>query len=176
MPRNDYDIRVTPSLLDRLRVRESGASADSSGGRTQSLHELEKSVARDLKRLLNTRQSNPPRRRDLGRGAKGKADALDAPFAYGLPDFSSASALVDDEKGRMRKLDQSDVRRAIEIAIKRFEPRLILKEVVPLEVGENERAFRFRIDAWLKVEPAPERVTYDTVFHIHNGEYKVEAH
>jgi type VI secretion system protein ImpF len=174
MPRNDYDIRVTPSLLDRLRVRESGASADSSGGRTQSLRELEKSVARDLKRLLNTRQSAPPRRRDRARGGRGAAataadrDSPEAPLGYGLPDFSSASVLS--------QLDQNDVRRAIEIAIKRFEPRLILKEVVPLKVGEDERAFRFRIDAWLKVEPAPERVTYDTVFHIHNGEYKVEAY
>jgi type VI secretion system protein ImpF len=171
MPRADYEIRVTPSLLDRLIVKGPGASAETSAARTQSLRELEISVERDLNRLLNTRQCNPLRKRDLGRAGEDDAtfagDGEDSPFGYGLPDFSSASVLST--------LDQNRVRRAIELAIKLFEPRLILKEVKPLPSLNKERAFRFRIVAGLKVEPAPEPVTYETVFHLHSGEYKVEA-
>ena len=49
-------------------------------------------------------------------------------------------------------------------------------DVTPLPVRENERALRFRIDAKLRVQPAPEPVSFDTVLHLHNGEYQIEAH
>lgn len=40
---------------------------------------------------------------------------------------------------------------------------------------EHERALRFRIDARLRVEPAPEPVTFDTVLQLHSGEYLVKG-
>ena len=38
----------------------------------------------------------------------------------------------------------------------------------------TERAMHFRIDAMLVVDPAPERVTFDTALQLVNGEYKVQ--
>jgi type VI secretion system protein ImpF len=66
------------------------------------------------------------------------------------------------------------MRRFIEEAIRIFEPRLqdVAVTVEPVLIGE--RALRFRIDANLIVDPAPEPVTFDTTLQLVNGEYKVQ--
>jgi type VI secretion system protein ImpF len=65
------------------------------------------------------------------------------------------------------------VRRTIERAISLFEPRLEDVMVILIPGNSGEQIMRFRIDARLKVEPAPEPVTFDTLLQLDNGQYVV---
>ena len=40
----------------------------------------------------------------------------------------------------------------------------------------NDRALRFRIEALLRVEPAPEPVTFDAVLQLNTQKYVVQGH
>lgn len=170
MPRPGNEIRVIPSVLDRLLDHEPEISSEPVPSRAHGLRQLKLSVRRDLEWLLNSRQSSP---------IAGDAEHADGSAAvspelhsslifYGLPDFSTASTLSES--------DQARIGRAIKTAVTKFEPRLSDVIVTLLPMREIERALRFRIDARLRVEPAPEPVTFDTVLHIHSGEYRIEAH
>jgi type VI secretion system protein ImpF len=173
MPRTDNEIRVVPSVLDRLLDYEPEVASEPAPSRAKSLRQMKQSVRRDLEWLLNARQSLPASSES---GARADGASISAPSAndvhnslisYGLPDFSSASIFS--------VLDQNRIRRALELAVERFEPRLRDVVVKLLPARETERALRFRIEARLRVEPAPEPVTFDTVLHIHSGEYRIEA-
>lgn len=69
--------------------------------------------------------------------------------------------------------EQVTVRRTIERAISLFEPRLENVQVQLVQGDGGEKIMRFRIDARLKVEPAPEPVTFDTLLQLSNGQYVV---
>lgn len=173
MPRTGNDIRVIPSVLDRLLDHEPEITSEPVPSRAQGLRQMKQSVRRDLEWLLNARQSSPVARNaeqaDGNNTSSSVAPELKSSLIfYGLPDFSSASTLSVS--------DQRRISRAIETAVARFEPRLSDVVVTLLPMREMERALRFRIDARLRVEPAPEPVTFDTVLHIHSGEYRIEAH
>ena len=74
---------------------------------------------------------------------------------YGIPDFSITSI----QGGSWR----TTVCRQIEAAIRRFEPRLSMVRVTLPERGDRlDRSARFRIDALLSADPAPEPVSFDT--------------
>lgn len=148
MPRTDNEVRITPSVLDRLLDYEPEKSRESLSSRTKSLRELKQSVKRDLEWLLNTRQANTQLPPDL-------KEVNSSVIAYGLPDFTTV--------GIKSAPDQNRLRRAIEGAISTFEPRLQDVRVTIEPVQEGERVVHFRIDARLKVEPAPEPITFDTV-------------
>jgi type VI secretion system protein ImpF len=155
--RFDNHERVTLSVLDRLLDYEPEVSYEPPASRSKSLRIFRQAVRRDLEWLLNTRQVA----KGLPEGLKELNNSL---AAYGLPDFSAASTTGDD---------QALVREAIEECIRVFEPRL-QDVVVTLEPPrETERALRFRIDALLVIDPAPEPVTFDTTLQLVSGEYKV---
>ena len=160
MPRFDNEIRVQPSLLDRLIDYEPELSREPPASRSKSLRLLKGSVRRDLEWLLNTRQTAPipPELKEVNESLA----------VYGMPDFTNFSG--------KNVHDQARLRRSIEKVIETFEPRLE-GVVVPIEGGGNspERAIRFRIDGRLKVDPAPEPVTFDTQLQIGSGEFKVKG-
>ena len=56
MPRQDADINVTPSLIDRLIDLEPANSSDPPSTRSQSVRQLKLALRRDLEWLLNTRR------------------------------------------------------------------------------------------------------------------------
>ena len=130
--------------------------------RSQSVRALRASVRRDLEWLLNTRRipeeagdAFPHCRRSL--------------FNYGLPDFTTYSlASVHDRERLLRHLEQT-------IAI--FEPRLSNVRVVAVENTTDTvtRALRFQIEALLRMDPAPEQITFDTVLQLSSGEYQVKG-
>ncbi|HLE61860.1 MAG TPA: GPW/gp25 family protein, partial [Pyrinomonadaceae bacterium] len=62
-----------------------------------------------------------------------------------------------------------------EEAVRRFEQRLDNVVVSVEPVKSTERILRFRIDAHLRIDPAPEPITFDTVLQLGNGEYTVRA-
>jgi type VI secretion system protein ImpF len=91
-------------------------------------------------------------------------------YNYGLPDFTSLS--FDNVKDRTRLL------RHLENTIRIFEPRLESARVVPVQVnesGSSNRVIRFQIEGLLKMDPAPEQVTFDTVLNLANGEYQIRG-
>ena len=159
MPRFDNEERVTLSVLDRLLDYEPEVSYEPPASRAKSLRLFKQAVRRDLEWLLNTRQVA----KGLPQGLKELNNSL---AAYGLPDFSSASSSDSD--------DQAQVREAIEECVRVFEPRLQDVTVTLEPPRETERALRFRIDALLMVDPAPEAVTFDTTLQLVSGEYRVQ--
>lgn len=158
MPRADNEVRITLSVLDRLIDEEPEVSREAAASRTKTLRRLKQCLRRDLEQMLNTRQLQelPPGLKELNRSVA----------AYGLPDYSSANV--------KSVADQNRLRRSLETLVETFEPRLREVTVTLEPARDTERALRFRIDAQLMVEPAPEPVTFDTVLQLVNGEYKVQ--
>ena len=160
MPRKDNEVRVTTSVLDRLIDYEPEVSRESMSSRSKNLRQLKQSVRRDLEWLLNTRQL-----------AGGLADELketaDSVAMFGLPDFTNLSMESAD--------DQKYIKHQIEEAIRRFEQRLEGVAVSVEPVVATDRVLRFRIDARLKIDPAPEPITFDTVLQLGSGEYEVRT-
>jgi type VI secretion system protein ImpF len=159
MARTDNEVRITPSVLDRLLDYEPELSREPVSSRAKSLRQLKQAVKRDLEWLLNTRRYAE----ELSDELKEVNNSL---AAYGLPDFTTVSVKNPG--------DQKLMRRALESAIRVFEPRLE-DPVVTLEpIDGIQRVMRFRIDARLKMEPAPEPVTFDTVLQLGTGHIVVQ--
>lgn len=159
MNRFNYDIRITPSVFDRLIDNAPQTRPEAPASRQQSLRELKQAVKRDLEWLLNTRQL-------LGGVPLELKETTHSLAAFGLPDFTGISL--------KSATDQAYVRRTIETAISIFEPRLQDVLVILLAGEGSDHVMRFRIDARLKVDPAPEPVTFDTFLQLDNGQYFVK--
>ena len=160
MSRTDNEVRVQASVLDRLIDYEPEISREPVASRSKNLRLLKQSVRRDLEWLLNTRQlatGVPPELKEVN----------DSVIAFGLPDFTALS--IDNAD------DQKLIKREIEEAVRRFEQRLESVVVSIEPVQPTERVLRFRIDARLKIDPAPEPITFDTVLQLGSGEYQVRA-
>ena len=64
----------------------------------------------------------------------------------------------------------------MEAALATFEPRLRSVRVTLVPVRDTtSRVLRFQIEGMLRLEPAPERVTFDTVLELTSGEYEVKG-
>lgn len=159
MARFDEEVRIQISVLDRLIDFEPQATSEPLASRSKSLRQLKQSLKRDLEWLLNTRQtfSVPDELPDL-------AGSL---LAFGLPDFSTLSVRSTE--------DQANLIHALELTLKRFEPRLEDVVVSLAAASPLERALRFRIEARLKVDPVPEPVTFDTTLILGSGNFAVKG-
>ena len=143
----DDDVPLLPSVLDRL-LDEQEASGSMGRGRGARLAELKRAVARDLENLLNTRRRCRSFPRDLDELRPSLAD-------YGVPDFTGSNLASTSRKQAFRT--------AMERAIKLYEPRF--KSVTVTMVANTnplDRSLRFRIEALLHAEPAPEPLTLDS--------------
>lgn len=158
MARPDSQLRTTPSVLDRLIDEAPRTSTEAPASRSSSIAQLRSAVRRDLEWLLNTRCHTDP-----GDGLL--EEAPNSVAFYGLPDFTAVSIRSESEvKGLVR---------SVEDAIRRFEPRF-LSVVVTLEpIDELDRQLRFRIEARLDVEPAPEPIAFDSVLQVGSGGFSV---
>jgi type VI secretion system protein ImpF len=149
----------TPSLVDRLIDLEP-RNRDVRQEPAQSLRQLKAGLRRDLEWLLNARR--PPV--DLPPGA----DELErSVYYYGLPDVSNL-ALSSSE-------DQRLLSRLIEAAVAAFEPRLAAVRVSLQPVNYKTQVMRFQIEGMFRVDPAPERVTFDTTLELTSGQYEVKG-
>lgn len=158
MARTDHEIRLIPSILDRLVDDDPQTTREAPRSQAQSLAELKRSVKRDLEWLLNTRHNGVEIAEDL--------DELNESLAvYGLPDLTSLSVKNPNEQNRLAK--------AIETALRIFEPRFINVKVSLEPIDNTDRQLRFRIEAHLDIEPVPEPVSFDTVLQVGNGEFAV---
>jgi type VI secretion system protein ImpF len=160
MARPGSDASVTLSVLDRLINDDPQNSSEAPLTRAQSVRILRDGVRRDLEWLLNTRQvavPPPENLRELGRSA----------YVFGLPDFSGYNLGAVAAEARITRQLQS--------TLKLFEPRLARVRLVPLEaLAAKSRTFRFRIEALLLMDPAPEHISFDTVLQLTTNQYEVQ--
>jgi type VI secretion system protein ImpF len=162
MPRADYEPDILPSVLDRLLDdKPEERRHEPLHSRFQNLRQLKQAVARDLEALLNTR------REALEELPSEFSEVRRSLLTYGLPDFTAFNPLSEN--------DHNQIRRALEQAIATFEPRLARVRVSLRPWYEHERALRFRVEALLRVDPAPEQVTFDAVLRLHSQEYVIEG-
>jgi type VI secretion system protein ImpF len=161
MQRVDHEASILPSILDRLLDDAPDVSHEPIPNRFQNLRQLKRAVTRDLEALLNTRQEMldelPPEFAEVRRSL----------MAYGLPDFTAFSLL--------NAHDRSRIRRALEQVIATFEPRLDRVRVALEPPRQYEQALRFHIEALLRVEPAPEPVTFDAMLQLQTQHYVVRG-
>src|SRR4051794_24206660 len=142
------DQPLIPSVLDRLLDFEPDLSREAPRSRNQVLRELKLSVRRDLQNLLNTKTrcaSWPPHLEELKQSL----------VNYGIPDFTSA--------GMRANKDREEFCRILQVVIRQHEPRM---KGVKVSLIENEepldRTLRFRINAMLQADPAPEPIVFDS--------------
>ena len=161
MSRIYSDGRLIPSILDRLIDEKPERKTEPTAGRTQVLQQMRESVARDLQNLLNTRC----RATSWPEGLKELRKSL---VAYGIPDC------VGINTGSRTQHDV--LRDRIQDAVEVFEPRLERVHVSVAETDDpTDRTLRFRIDAMLKVDPAPEPVSYDSQLDATIGDFSVQG-
>jgi type VI secretion system protein ImpF len=161
MARKPANSPVTISVFDRLIDQDPKVRAEAPPTRLQSMRDLKAALRRDLEWLLNTRQQIDP----LPEGA---AELPRSVFTYGLPDITSLgiSSLEDRRK----------LTRIMETALANFEPRLANPKVKFVPSGEGKtHILRFVIEGFLRVDPAPEYVTFDTVLETVIGAYEVKG-
>ena len=161
MARVGHDTSLLPSVLDRLLDDEPDVSHEPAASRFQSLSQLKRAVTRDLEALLNSRQEMleepPPEFKEVRRSL----------LTYGLPDFTAFSLLNAQDRNR--------IRRALEQAIALFEPRLDRVRVTLEPPRQYEQTVHFHVEALLRVEPAPEPVSFDALLQLHTQQYVVRG-
>lgn len=161
MARADHKTNIVPSVLDRLIDDAPNESQEPVTGRFQSIREMERVVARDLEALLNSR------REALEELPSEFAEVNRSLLTYGLPDLSSFSLLSENDRNR--------VRRVIEQTIAAAEPRLGRVNVKLEPPRDHDRGLRFRIDAQLQIDPAPEPVSFDGQLQLQTQQYIVRG-
>jgi type VI secretion system protein ImpF len=150
---------LVPSVLDRLLDDAPDTTREAPASRHQVLREMKMAVRRDLQNLLNTRIRClvvPAHCKELGQSL----------INYGIPDISGAELGTAQDREEFCKL--------LQIIIRQFEPRFQKVTVAPAPSGDpNDRTFRFRIDALLMAEPAPEPVVFDSELQPGTGDFEV---
>jgi len=151
----DYDVRVAPSLLDRLIDSDPSQPRDALPPRHETVRVLKRSIRTDLEHLLNAR--NP-----VGYLPEAFQEARKSVIAYGIPDFSSSAVA------------EADLIDAICEALRVFEPRLDNITATALPTDETDRTIRLRLDARLILDPSPEPVSFDIVMPMHTSRCDVK--
>ncbi len=155
----EFENNITQSVVDRLMDLEPREAADPPFSRLKSLKDYRASVRRDLQWLLNTRRINESAGTDM-------PDLRRSLFNYGLPDFSTYSLNSPN--------DRMELTQHIEDTMAIFEPRLrdVKVTVLESEAGDT-RVLRFKIEALLEMDPAPEQIFFDGVRDPGNGEFQL---
>jgi type VI secretion system protein ImpF len=161
MPKWDSEEVVTQSVLDRLIDTDPSAAADPPTSRRESVRALKSSLKRDLEWLLNTRRAPWEQ--------EGTLQELETSlYNYGLPDVSTLGTQSTKDRNRLLRM--------LEQAITVFEPRLERVKIRPVETQTGQiRMLRFQIEGFLKMDPAPEHVSFDTILQLSSGEYQVKG-
>lgn len=161
MARVRQDLPLNASVLERLVDRDPETQREAPRGRGQVLRDLKDSVCRDIEHLLNTRARNLV-------VPAGLTELKQSLVNYGLPDFTGTPV------GSAR--DREGLVRAIQAVLRQHEPRFKKVDVKLLDNAEPlDRTLRFRIDALLHAEPAPEPVVFDSTLRPATGDFEVSG-
>jgi type VI secretion system protein ImpF len=148
-------------LLDRLIDDAPDNQREVAPSAAETVGILRRSVRRDIEALLNAH-------RRWRSWPDGYTELDTSPVGYGISDFTSGA--FNDPRRR----DQ--LRAEIEETIRRFEPRLTAVHVSLLSnKNQLEATLRLRIDALLRVDPAPEPIAFDTLVDAATSEVLVRA-
>ncbi len=148
MARIDKKKNLRPSILDRLFDNEPHLQVETEKTRHQRLRELRNSVRRDLENLLNSRY------RVVGPTEEHR-EVQTSILNYGLPDLATVNIVDMDKKHEFTQ--------QLERLLKTYEPRFKSVKVSYQDNNDNtDRTLRFRIDATLYADPAPEFVVFDS--------------
>lgn len=153
------DSAFLPSVLDRLLDDTPGGATVRPRSRAQQLAELRDSVRRDLEALLNTHHCcrSPPAE---------LTELTTSLYEYGVPDFLTTNAGAAGAR--------EEFRRSVEDIIRRFEPRFKIVKVTLVDAdAAADRTLRFHIEALMYAEPAPERVSFDSLLDASNHSFAV---
>jgi type VI secretion system protein ImpF len=155
------DQPLVPSLLDRLLDDDPTTTRETAKSRSQVIRELKQSLRRDLENLLNTRWRC--------RGWPEDLEELELSLVnYGIPDITGAELRSARDRERFRQI--------VEQVIRHFEPRFKTLTVEMLDPAEPlDRTLRFRIDALLHAEPAPEPVVFDSSLQPATGNFEIKG-
>ena len=151
---------VTLSVFDRLVDVDPKSRVEAPPTPAQSLRAMRAAVRRDLEWLMNTRriiQEPPEDCKELQRSV----------YSYGLPDITSL--------GLFSTADQNSLLKAIEEAVALFEPRVARPKVSLRPISESARSVHFVIEGWLRVDPEPEPILFDTVLDLTSGTYAIHG-
>ncbi len=147
--RMDKKKEFRPSILDRLLDEAPHIQVEADKNRHQQMRELRNSVKRDLQNLLNTRYRMPAPPEEF------KHLELSL-LNYGLPDLATIN-IADIEK-------KKNFTRLLEKILRNYEPRFKTVKVTHQDSKDiTDRTLKFRIDATLYADPAPEMVVFDSV-------------
>jgi type VI secretion system protein ImpF len=151
---------IQQGLLDRLIDTEPQNRVEAPMTRAESLRQFRLSVKRDLEWLLNTTR--------MPLEVPESCDQVNrSVLFFGLPDIASISLQNAGDEQRLL--------RSLEAAIGMFEPRLARARVTSREPYTSTRqAVTFHVEAMLLIDPAPERISFDTVLEITKGAYSVK--
>ena len=163
MARVENHTGLLPSILDRLlddnpRERHYEALPN----RFQDLRQLQDAVKRDIEALLNTRQET------LDEISPAFTEVRRSLLVYGLPDCTALSL--------HNPADHRRIRQALEYTIATFERRLERVRVTVEPPQPYDHVLRFRIDGLLRVEPAPEPITFNAMLQLNTREYVVQGY
>jgi type VI secretion system protein ImpF len=140
---------LRPSIFDRLMDDDPRTAHEQDKNKTQYLRELRISVKRDLECLLNTRVRVQSPAEELH-------ELSDSMLNYGLPDLATVNILDAVKKVAFTK--------SLERTLRTFEPRFKSVKVIHIDNKDGaDRTLRFRIDATLYADPAPEIIIFDSV-------------
>jgi type VI secretion system protein ImpF len=163
MARPPSDARPQLSVFDRLLDdNPKNQQPEVPPTRHQAVRLYKDAVGRDLESLLNTR-ANP------WEAGPEHPELRDSMYGYGLPDFSGLTVRAASHRQRLVK--------RIQQAILEHEPRLgnVVVDIPADNDGPHKLQLRFVVTAMLKMDPAPEQVSFDTVLEISRGEYQVKG-
>ncbi len=162
MARKPENARLHHSVWDRLINPDLNRGGGVDVSMTGEVERVKSEVCRDLEWLLNTRRTPTDFPAELDHLAK-------SVVGYGLPDFTSLCLSDPSHRDRLLKI--------LEEAITNFEPRLFDVRITfnPFEQDETRSSLHYRVDAMLRIDPAPEPVVFDTVLQLGNRAFAVKA-
>ncbi len=147
-PRERPRTRLKASLLDRLSDDNPAAVEDEPVNPHERRRRWQASLVRDVESLLNARrvpEGLPTEFREAARSI----------LQYGLPDLTGLSPLSVS--------DRTNILRAVEAALRLFEPRLT-RVAVNLESGrKHEGSLRFSVNGLMRYDLEPEPIRFETV-------------
>src|ERR1700691_600721 len=152
---------IQQGLLDRLIDTDPLNRQEAAMSRAESLRQFRLAVKRDLEWLLNTT------RMPIEIPESCSDEVEKSVLFFGLPDIASISLQNPGDEARLL--------RSLSVAIEMFEPRLTRARVTSRDpYMSTQQSITFHVEAMLMIDPAPERISFDTVLEITKGAYSVK--
>jgi len=146
----EHQAGITLSLLDRLLDLQPESREEAPLNSWEQLREFKTSLCRDLSALLNTRRAE----QDFDPAYEEATNSL---LSFGITDFTSYNL--------KNGVEQEQVRRSMERAIRKFEPRLASVSASLEESDPLRPVLQFQIEALLRIGQAAESVVFDVSLH-----------